>query len=81
MAATGLVSWASDDDEAFAVAYKTKADKRWTEASDAFRAYARESDGKYYQALPGVACKDKVMVRVSAASGATAKTSWTKLKC
>ena len=81
MAATGLVSWASDDDEAFAVAYKTKADKRWTETSDSFRAYARESDGKYYQALPGVACKDKVMVRVSAASGATAKTSWTKLKC
>ena len=81
MAATGLVSWASDDDEAFAVAYKTKADKRWTEMSDSFRAYARESDGKYYQALPGVACKDKVMVRVSAASGATAKTSWTKLKC
>ena len=81
MAATGLVSWASDDDEAFAVAYKTKADKRWTETSDSFRAYARESDGKYYQALPGVACDDKVMVRVSAASGATAKTSWTKLKC
>ena len=82
MAATGLLSWTSDDDEAFAVAYKTKgADKRWTETSDSFRAYARESDGKYYQALPGVACKEKVMVRVSAASGATAKTSWTKLKC
>ena len=81
MAATGLVSWTSDDDEAFAVAYKTKADKRWTATSDSFRAYARESDGKYYQALPGVACDDKVMVRVSAASGATAKTSWKKLKC
>ncbi|KAH8057169.1 serine-type endopeptidase [Aureococcus anophagefferens] len=80
-AATGLASWASDDDEAFAVAYKTKADKRWTETSDSFRAYARESDGKYYQALTGVACGDKVMVRVSAASGATAKTSWKKLKC